>query len=181
MLFLINPWEKVLIVFWSLRMNGNYWNGLPWPWGNGMRMQWIMDWSKVAKPVVLDMTGHRDSRTKSPSSQWPYLGLLRHQPWRHQSSGVFWNWTERLTKRNYKIPIMHDDQHGTAIISACLASMPLNSPRKKNWRCGDCRRAGASVADFLRNCIFHWEWKKENIIMSTVMVLQEAGKDLDRE
>src|SRR5256885_9201440 len=87
---------------------------------------------------------------------------------------------EKRLKEELKIPVMHDDQHGTAIISAAALLNALEIQKKKIEKVKVVvSGAGASAISCARLYIALGV-KKENIIMTdSTGVLHESRPDLD--
>ena len=86
---------------------------------------------------------------------------------------------ERRLKEELRIPVMHDDQHGTAIISAALLNALELAKKKIDKVVIVVSGAGASAISCAK-LYLSLGAKKENIIMlDSTGVLHESRKDLD--
>ena len=87
---------------------------------------------------------------------------------------------ERRLKEELRIPIMHDDQHGTAIISAAALLNALELAKKKIDKVVIVVSGAGASAISCAKLYLSLGAKKENIIMlDSTGVLHESRKDLD--
>ncbi|MBK9523590.1 MAG: NADP-dependent malic enzyme [Bacteroidetes bacterium] len=87
---------------------------------------------------------------------------------------------ERRLKEELRIPVMHDDQHGTAIISAAALLNALELAKKKIDKVVIVVSGAGASAISCAKLYLSLGAKKENIIMlDSTGVLHESRKDLD--
>ena len=80
---------------------------------------------------------------------------------------------EEELKKRFKIPVFHDDQHGTAVISGAAFLNALEIVGKIFATSGSCFCGGGAAAIACANLYLHLGVRRENIIMA-----DSKGSDL---